>query len=71
MIARSETNFCGFSTKSVMIPSFNFTTPKAVGSSTFFTQIAPSVFASKVKSALNKVSAKATTQGPFKDSLAH
>ena len=48
----------------------DFTTPNALGSSTCFTQIAPSASAFNVKSALNKVSAKATTQGPVKDSLA-
>ena len=67
---KSETNFVGFSTKSEINPLFNFTTPNALGSSTCFTQIAPSASAFNVKSALNKVSAKATTQGPVKDSLA-
>ena len=55
----------------MIIPSFNFITPKAFGSSTCFTQIAPSELESKVKSALKSVSAKATTHGPFNADLAH
>ena len=67
-MAKSETNDFGFSIKSVIIFSlFTFTTPNALGSSTCLTQITPSDDESKVKSALNKVSANATTTGPFND----
>ncbi len=54
-----------------MAPLSNFMTPYADGSSTCFTQTAPSIFTSNVKFALNKVSANAITHGPSKDSLAH
>ena len=57
MIAKSEIKSFGFSIKSVIKPSFKLTTPKALGSSTCFTQIAPSALTSNVKSALKSVSA--------------
>ena len=72
IIAKSETKNSGFSTKSVIIfSSFTLTTPKDDGSSILFTQIMPSLFFSNLKSALNNVSAKATTTLPLSDSLAH
>ena len=72
MMAKSETNSWGFSTKSVITPSaLIFTTPKGRGSSTFCTQITPSRFLSSSKSALKRVSAKATIVEPTKESPAH
>ena len=62
----------GFSTKSVIILFESvLTTPKAEGSSILLTQIIPSLLLSNLKSALNKVSAKATTTLPTRVCLAH
>ena len=71
-MARSLTNSTGFSTNSVMIPSpSSFTTPKARGSSTLFTQITPSHVVSSFMSARNSVSAKAMITRPFRAGAAH
>ncbi len=68
MIARSEINSLGFSIKSVIKFSLLiFTTPKSLGFFTFFTKIVASFSLFKLKSALNKVSAKATITFPSKE----
>ena len=71
-MAKSDTKFSGFSIKSVItLLAFTLTTPNGRGSSTFCTQIIPSLLLSNTKSALNKVSANTTNTFPSKLSLAH
>ena len=71
MMAKSETNSVGFSTKSVMMLfSSNFTTPKELGLATLCTQITPSFDLSRLNWVRNRVSAKATITSPLRHSRA-
>ena len=71
-MAKSETNSIGFSTKSIISSrSFILITPNCSGLGIRFTHNMPSSVGLMVKSARNKVSAKATTVGPDNKGAAH
>ena len=71
MMAKSDTNSTGFSTKSVMMLfSLNLITPNEEGLATLCTQITPSFDLSRLKLVRKSVSAKATITSPLRHSLA-